>query len=254
MGKKANIENKISFGLIGKSLEYSFSRSYFTQKFLSLGLSEASYQNFEFSNERTLANFLLDEVYSLKGFNVTIPYKETIIPYLDTLSGVAKDIQSVNTVLVKENKLIGYNTDVYGFLKSVKSLIKKHHKKALVLGSGGVSKSVVHALSSIDIEISMVSRKSTNKDVLEYKNIDENIMRSHKIIVNCSPVGTFPKIEVCPNIPYQYVDHHHLVYDLVYNPMKTLFLSRSEAQGAIIQNGLAMLQLQAEESWRIWNS
>ncbi len=254
MGAKPKIGLFKKFGLIGRTLSYSFSKSYFSNKFKSLDLSQYSYENFEFPDEATLADFLLEEVYILNGFNVTIPYKEKILPYLDKLQKNAKAIQAVNTVLVKNNKLIGYNTDVYGFLESLKSLLKKHHKKALLLGTGGASKSIAYALHSIGIDFTLVSRNPKNVNDIRYKDIDEKLMKSHQIIINCTPVGTFPELDVCPDIPYQFLNSIHLVYDLVYNPEKTLFLEKAKNKGASIQSGLQMLQLQAEKSWEIWNS
>lgn len=240
--------------MVGKKLDYSFSKKYFTEKFIKLGLEECTYENIVCKEEGDLADFLIDAVYKLKGFNVTIPYKETIIPYLDTLQNEAKAIQAVNTVWVKEGKLIGYNTDIYGFLESVKPLLKPNHKKALILGTGGASKSVIYALDSLGIKCKRVARNPIENDVILYKNLSEKIFLEHQILVNCTPVGTFPNTKEAPNIPYHFLTEDHLVYDLVYNPKMTLFLAKAKKQGATIQNGLLMLQLQAEKAWEIWNS
>lgn len=254
MGAKKNIKNSLKLGLIGKSLGHSFSKTYFQEKFKRMQLNNYSYTNYEFQNEHELAHFLLDDVFHLRGFNVTIPYKETIIPYLDSLQGEAKEIQAVNTVLVKKGKLIGYNTDVHGFLESIKPLLSSHHKKALILGSGGASKSIIFALESLDIKCKLVSRKKKSSDAILYEELTNEILSTHTIIVNCTPVGTFPNIEKAPAIPYQFLTKDHLVYDLVYNPKITRFLAKAKNQGASIQNGLLMLQLQADKAWEIWNS
>ena len=252
MGTTPSINKSKYFGLIGKTLSYSFSRSYFVEKYKTLKLEKHFYENFEFDNESDLAIFLLDEVYKLQGFNVTIPYKETIIPYLDKLDNSAKTIQAVNTVLIKNGKLIGYNTDVYGFLKSIKPKLNKHHNKALVLGTGGASKAVKQALTSIGIQVQLVSRNPKYDTIIAYQDLNESLFGSHQIIINTTPVGTFPEVAICPDIPYEYLTNKHLVYDLVYNPKETQFLKNAKKQGASIQNGLQMLQNQAEKAWEIW--
>jgi shikimate dehydrogenase len=252
MGKSTSIKQERAFGLIGKKLEHSFSKSYFDLKFQKIGIL-ASYSNFELKNEKYLADFLLEQVNQLNGFNVTIPYKQTIVPYLDELVGVAKQIQAVNTVRIKNHRLIGYNTDVFGFQQSIKGLLNPKHQKALVLGTGGASKSIIYALEDLGITTSLVSRNSTDKEQFSYKDLSQEILDSHQIIVNCTPVGTFPNVNQCPDIPYQFLNESHLVYDLVYNPKETLFLKKSKDQGTQIQNGLMMLHLQAERAWQIWN-
>jgi len=254
MGKNSSIEKPLHFGLIGKKLNHSFSKRYFIEKFKDLQLQKHTYSNLEFDDESALAAFLLDAVYKLKGFNITIPYKETIIPYLDSLDEEAQIIQAVNTVLVKKGKLIGYNTDVFGFLKSIKPLLRSHHKKALILGSGGASKAIIFVLESLQIKCQIVSRNKSSNNVIIYDDLTKELVLEHHIIVNCTPLGTFPNIEEAPNIPYQFLTKDHLVYDLVYNPKMTMLLAKANDQGANIQNGLLMLQLQAEKAWRIWNS
>ena len=240
----------IRFGLIGKSLDYSFSKNYFEKNNLD---NNYSYTNFEFESETALASFLLDDVFFLHGFNVTIPYKQTIIPYLDELDTIAEETQAVNTVLVKNGKLIGYNTDVIGFQNSISKLIKSKHKKALILGTGGASKAIAYALSKLKIQTTSVSRIPIEKATLSYSALNKEHINSHKIIINTTPLGTFPIINECPNIPYQFITKNHLVYDLVYNPNETLFLYRAKEQGATIKNGLEMLEIQAEAAWRIWS-
>lgn len=244
----------MKLGLVGKYLSHSFSKEYFTKKFESLDIHVNTYTNFEFQHESDLALFLLDDAFKLDGFNVTIPYKEVIIPYLDILHDSAKSVQAVNTVVIFNEELIGYNTDVYGFLEAYKSLIKETHKKALVLGTGGASKSVAYALESIGIVTTFVSRSPGNKSILQYGTITREVMESHQIIINCTPVGTYPNHDVHPNIPYHFIDEKHLVLDLIYNPEQTIFLKYAEERGAFVKNGLAMLEFQAEKSWEIWNS
>lgn len=254
MGRTTDIDEIKKYGLIGKTLLHSFSETFFKQKFKKLKLFNNSYDNFEFLDEKALADFLIEEVYTLNGFNITIPYKEIIIPYLDELSSDAKAIQAVNTVLVKDNRLIGYNTDAYGFYKSLKPLLKKEHKKALILGAGGASKAIAYVLSNMEIAFTFVSRNSKEAGFIHYNDLNKKLLEEHQIIINCTPIGTMPNTDQCPDIPYQFLNDSHLVYDLVYNPIKTKFLIKAEKKGAQIQNGLKMLQFQAEKSWEIWNS
>ncbi len=254
MGTKKSIKTAKHFGLMGRNLIHSFSKKYFEEKFKTLGLLDYSYNNFEFEDEAELAHFLLDSVYKLNGFNVTIPYKERIIPYLDELDDTALDVEAVNTVVVKNKKLLGSNTDVYGFLKAYKKTIGTKNKTALILGTGGASKSVVFALKSLGIEVTLVSRKPNNSGAILYEEIDKDLMLSNQIIINCTPVGTFPKNQECPEIPYHHISESHIIIDLVYNPIQTLFMKKAVARGAKTQNGLLMLQFQAEKAWEIWNS
>lgn len=240
------------FGLIGKHIDYSFSRTYFTKKFKNEGLTY-TYLNFDLNSIdefRTLINDNKD----LKGLNVTIPYKEVIIPYLDKLSNTAAKIGAVNTIKFSKNgNLIGHNTDYYGFKKSIKPYIQKHHEKALILGSGGASKAIIYALESMQIEYTLVSRKKSDRAIFNYEELNDHIISSHQIIINCTPLGTFPDIKRCPDIPYNAISSTHLLFDLIYNPSLTTFLKKGRQNGASICNGEKMLIYQAEESWRIWN-
>jgi len=254
MGAKTVINTPKHYGLIGKKLAHSFSKGYFAEKFSALELSNYSYDDFEFQDESELADFLLDTVYKLDGFNVTIPYKEIIIPYLDELHEIADSVQVVNAVKIVNNKLIGYNTDIYGFIQAFRSDVKKSQKNALLLGTGGASKSVAFALESLGITVTFVSRNSEKAGVLSYSDIDCETMQSHQIIVNCTPVGTFPNSDEYPNIPYKYLTENHTVMDLIYNPTETLFLIKAKEKGARTKNGLSMLQFQADKAWEIWNS
>lgn len=241
------------YGLIGFPLGHSFSRSYFNERFRKEKIN-AEYLNFEIS---TIENFpdILKNNPSLKGLNVTIPYKEKIIPYLDELSLEASTIKAVNVIKIARNndktKLIGHNTDVIGFTQSLKPLLKPHHTKALVLGTGGASKAVCHGLNLLGIDYQYVSRNES-ETAISYEQLTPQIMAEHKIIVNCTPIGMYPHTEECPNIPYRLLTPNHLLFDLIYNPDVTLFMQKGIQQGAIAKNGLEMLRLQAIAAWEIW--
>lgn len=239
------------FGLVGKNISYSFSQGYFTEKFTKSNLLEYSYENFDLADISAFNKLIIQN--NLFGLNVTIPYKELIIPYLDELDKTAEKIGAVNTICFKNNSLTGYNTDAYGFQKSLLIHLKKKHKKALILGTGGASKAIAYVFKTLNIPFQFVSRNPKNREI-SYKKLDEKIIKKHQIIVNCSPVGTHPNIHEKPAIPYQYVTKNHLLFDLIYNPSKTAFLKEGEAKGASIENGLSMLEFQAEKSWEIWNS
>tara|TARA_B100000575_G_C23137740_1_gene661357 strand:- start:666 stop:1403 length:738 start_codon:yes stop_codon:yes gene_type:complete len=238
------------YGLIGKNIDYSFSKSYFTNKFKVENLN-CEYLNFDLNNFRLIKTILVQK--DIYGLNVTVPFKEKIIDYLDEVDEIAKNIGAVNTIKKIENKNIGFNTDYIGFEKSLLSLIgNKKPKNALILGSGGASKAVKYVLKKLNINFSTVSR---NKDKYEfiYENLNDDILNKFKMIINCSPVGTFPNINNCPNIPYKFLTKDHVLYDLVYNPIETLFLKKGNGLGCKTKNGLEMLEIQAEESWKIWN-
>ncbi len=239
------------FGLIGKNISYSFSQAYFTNKFKQLKLPAHRYDNFDLEDIEALPQVLKDYP-ELKGLNVTIPYKEAVIPFLTKLSKKAEKIGAVNTIKFQKNGgLKGYNTDCYGFKKSIQPFLKKRHKKALILGTGGASKAIAFSLKELGIKYKYVSRSPIKSNV-SYNDLDKDVISQHQIIINCTPLGTFPKIDECPDIPYEYLTKNHLLYDLVYNPKRTLFLSNGEQQGAAITNGLKMLELQAEKAWDIW--
>ena len=246
-------KNKV-FGLLGKDIEYSFSRGYFTEKFEKLDLQKCRYVNFDIQKIEDFTAVIKEGGDSLGGINVTIPYKEEVMKYLDKLDETAKAIGAVNTIkFTKRGNLKGYNSDVVGFEKSIFPLIKKHHKRALILGTGGASKAIAYALKKNDIKFKFVSRNPEGKKEISYQDLTEEIMEKYQIIINSSPVGTSPNTDRCPDIPYQFITEKHLLYDLIYNPEVTTFLAKGKAQGATIKNGYEMLQLQAEESWRIWN-
>lgn len=237
------------YGLIGKELTHSFSPKYFSNKFLAENII-AKYNLFPLNDIKEFSNLLKENKF-LKGLNVTIPYKESIIPFLNEIDKTASDINAVNTIKFTDNKLIGFNTDVIGFEKSLKPLLKNHHKKALIFGTGGASKAVCFVLKKLKIKYKIVSRK---KSFLQYNQIDKVLLKEYSILINTTPLGMFPNIERKININYNGISNKHLVYDLIYNPLETTFLFSAKQQGAIIKNGLEMLEIQAEESWKLWNS
>jgi len=247
------IENKKArFGLIGRNISYSFSRGYFTQKFSDLNLSGYTYENFDFQEIEEFKT-LIKEQSNIAGFSVTIPYKQEIIPYLDGLDTKAEKIGAVNTIKPTANGLIGYNTDIHGFQKSIEPFLKEHHKKALILGTGGASKAVAFVFEELGIAYKFVSR-TAKENQLTYSELTKEIIEEYTVIVNSSPLGTFPNIKDKPAIPYQFLKDKHLLFDLIYNPEKTAFLQEGENAGAAICNGGKMLELQAEKAWEIWNS
>ncbi|MCK7591734.1 shikimate dehydrogenase [Subsaxibacter sp. CAU 1640] len=241
-----------NFGLIGKNISYSFSKTHFTAKFENDEL-DYSYENFDIQDVSQFPSILKNNP-NLLGLNVTIPYKESIIPYLDELNDVAKEIGAVNTIKIDSSgKLKGYNTDCYGFEKSLQPLINHHHRKALILGTGGASKGVAYALKQLKIPFDFVSRNANSETKFTYKDLNEDIIKSHQIIINCTPVGTHPNVNECPDIPYDAVTKEHILYDLIYNPIQTKFLICGEIKGATITNGFKMLELQADKAWEIWS-
>ncbi len=243
------------YGLIGFPLGHSFSKSYFTDKFSRENIP-AEYRNFEIENIADIRD-IIQTYPQLRGLNVTIPHKEMVIPFLDELSEDAAEIAAVNVISIKRKdeklQLKGYNTDFIGFRDSLKPFIHPDiHKKALILGTGGASKAVAYALSCLNIEYKFVSR-SHKENALTYSELTKDILDDYRIIINTTPLGTFPDTETFTPIPYDCLTPHHFAYDLVYNPDKTVFLQKAEAKGATIKNGLEMLQLQAEAAWKIWN-
>ncbi len=242
---------KHQFGLVGKNISYSFSKGYFGEKFEKLNLKDYSYDNLDIQNIEDFPEFLKQNP-TISGLNVTIPYKEAIIPFLDKLSKRATEIGAVNTIkITKSGKLKGFNTDYIGFQKSIEPLLNVNHKKALILGTGGASKAVAYALKQLEIPYLFVSRNDIG-DAIGYNQINEKTFEEFQIIINCTPVGTFPNTNSCPEIPYEYFTTNHLAFDLIYNPAETLFLKKAKEKGAIEKNGLEMLTLQAEKSWDIW--
>lgn len=240
-----------TYGLIGFPLGHSFSKAYFAQKFSKEGICGCEYLNFPIESIEKLPTLIADTP-TLAGFNVTIPYKEQVIPLLDELSAEAAAIGAVNCVKIKDGRLIGNNTDAYGFGNSLLELIGDLRPKALVLGTGGASKAVKYVLTELGIEYLSVSRTKSN-DTICYNEIDELIISEHKLIVNTTPLGTYPNTEAAADIPYHLLTPDHHLFDLVYNPPLTRFLELGEAQGSRTMNGSRMLADQAEKSWQIWN-
>lgn len=248
------MKNQKQYGLIGYPLGHSFSSGFFTEKFMREGI-DAMYSNYEIASIDQLQTILETNTH-LVGFNVTIPYKEKMIPLLAGISVEAKEIGAVNVVCVKrvngKAALFGYNSDVIGFSNSIAPLLKDEHRKALVLGTGGASKAVVYGLKKLGLETQLVSR-TKQQNTITYEEVDAKVLEEYKVIVNCSPLGTFPNVEEAPAIPYHLLDDKHLLYDLVYNPAETEFLKRGKKQGAAIKNGAEMLELQALAAWEMWN-
>ena len=247
---KANL-----YGLLGYPLGHSFSKNFFNNKFEAENI-DAEYINFEIP-DINMINEVISEHYNLKGLNVTIPYKEQIIPFLDELDKDAAIIGAVNVVkIIRENgnlKLKGYNSDIIGFCDSIAPLLKPHMKKALILGTGGAAKAVCYGLKKLGIESQYVSRKKNNV-AIEYTDITKDTLNEYHIIVNTTPLGMYPNMDESPDIPYEFLNDKHLCYDLLYNPDETLFMKNAKAQGATTKNGLEMLLLQAFAGYEIWNS
>lgn len=241
------------FGLIGKNIDYSFSESFFSAKFKTENIKDATYKNFDIEHITDFPNVLKNNT-NINGLNITIPYKELIIPYLDKLDKKARKIGSVNTIkFTKNGKLKGYNTDYFGFKESLIPHLKPHHNSALILGTGGASKAIAYALYKMNIDYYYVSRVPSEMTTLTYDSLLEEDIKNHTLIINCTPLGTSPNIEGCPNIPYEGITERHLLFDLIYNPKETTFLKKGKEKKAIIVNGLKMLKLQADKSWNIWN-
>ncbi|TYP70475.1 shikimate dehydrogenase family protein [Aquimarina intermedia] len=240
------------FGLIGKNIGYSFSRKYFSEKFNQEKLP-FQYDNFDIPNIDNVPQLLT--IKNISGFNVTIPYKEAIIPYLDQIDPIAKAIGAVNVVkITKEGKTRGYNSDHYGFLNSLTPHLHPGNTlSAIILGTGGASKAVKYALDTLTISYTVVSR-NPSKNQLSYNDIDEETLQRHKLLINTTPLGTSPNIQAAPNLPYAHLTANHILYDLIYNPERTTFLKHGIQKGATVINGKKMLILQAEKSWEIWNS
>lgn len=242
------------YGIIGHPLGHSFSRNFFNEKFQNENI-DAEYINFEIPRIDSLPEVLATNP-ELRGLNVTIPYKEKVLSFLDYISVEARAIGAVNVICVEHKNnditLKGYNSDVIGFTKSVEPLLEKYHKKALVLGTGGASKAVDYGLKSLGLETVLVSRFE-RPGTIQYKNITPEVIKEYNVIVNCTPCGMYPHYNECPELPYEALDSHNLLYDLIYNPDETLFLKKGRAQGAKTKNGIEMLLLQAFASWDFWN-
>jgi len=244
------------FGLIGYPLSHSFSAKYFGKKFTDENISDTEYKLFPMEDISSLPQLILHQP-DLQGINVTIPHKVAIISYLDQISAAAKAVGAVNCVRIERDgtgvTLTGYNTDIYGFRESLLPLLKPYHQQALVLGTGGAARAVCYSLKKLGIEFRLVSRKGQDANILSYSQLTKSLISANLLIINTTPVGMYPNTDKFPDIPYQFLSHRHILYDLVYNPEETLFMHKGHAAGAAVINGLQMLELQAEKSWEIWN-
>ena len=244
------------YGLLGYPLTHSFSKRYFTEKFDREKI-EATYENFEIDDIDKFSDIIKNNP-GLNGMNVTIPYKEQVIPFLNDLDDAAREIGAVNTIKIEKAetgiRLKGFNTDTFGFENSLKPLLKPHHKKALILGTGGASKALKYVLAKLNIEFISASIEELKENEIKYNDIDEQLMNERLLIINATPLGTYPKVDTFPNIPYEFIGGKHLLFDLVYNPEVTQFLKKGKLRGAAIKNGYEMLLLQAVKSYEIWNS
>jgi len=246
------MQNDRLFGLIGYPLNHSFSKKYFTEKFLAENIQHARYELFPIERIDMLPD-ILSRFPELVGLNVTIPYKESVLPFLHELSPEVREIGASNCIKIKNNLLTGYNTDVIGFEKMLIPYLKPHHHHALILGTGGAAKAVAWVLKKLNINYQYISRNQ-GVDRKSYEQLDKALMETHALIINTTPLGMWPNLAATPPIPFDYITELHLCVDLIYNPEKTTFMSECERRGASIVNGLEMLIIQAEEGWRIWNN
>jgi shikimate dehydrogenase len=237
------------FGLLGKTLGYSFSKKFFESYFKKHAI-EAQFDNYEIDSIEQVTHVFQE---NLSGLTVTIPYKKAIIPFLDELSDEVKAIGAVNVIQFKGGKKIGHNTDAFGFHQSIKPFLTFQHERALILGTGGASKAVAHVFNSLGIDVIYCSRNPKGPKEFSYELLNEYMVNACKVIVNCTPLGTFPNTDECINLPFEHLTPEHLVVDLVYNPPKTTFLLKAEGNGATILNGESMLKEQALKAWSIWN-
>lgn len=245
---RMNKEQK-KYGLIGKNLAHSFSKGYFTQKFEDNEIN-ARYENISLPTIEAVTPILLK---GYAGCNVTIPYKESIIPFLDELSGAAELIRAVNTIEFKNGKTIGHNTDVFGFKQMIKPFLKSHHERAMIIGTGGAAKAVAYVLEELGLNVIYISRNPEGAHEFSYEDINENMIKFNGIIINTTPIGMFPNVDEEVTLPYSFMTEKHLVIDLIYNPTETLFLKNAKVRGAWVLNGRTMLHQQAEKAWQIWN-
>jgi len=245
-----------TFGLIGYPLTHSFSKKYFTDQFEREGTADCKYELFSLESITGLVPLLAQEA-TLSGLNVTIPHKVNVLPYLNELDDAAAKIGAVNCIAIKSvnNKpyLKGYNTDAFGFSESLKPLLKAHHTKALILGNGGAAKAVKYVLGQLGITFELVVRTAV-EGAITYEEVTAELISTHQLIINTTPLGMYPDITAAPSIPYELLTGAHIAYDLIYNPEETAFLQKAKARGAVIKNGMEMLHLQADRSWEIWNA
>jgi shikimate dehydrogenase len=240
------------YGLIGYPLSHSFSQRYFADKFLQESIENTVYENYPIPSIQALES-ILDQYPDLCGFNITIPYKKDILAYLSSSTHAVQQMGACNCVKITNGKLIGYNTDVIGFERSLLPFLKPRHQQALILGTGGASAAVAYVLQQLQIHFKYVSRKKSDQSIT-YEEVDERMIQTHQLIINTTPLGMHPSIDEYPVLPYQFMNETHHCFDLIYNPTETMFLQKAKASGASIQNGAEMLVIQAEESWRIWTT
>ncbi len=246
------------YGLIGYPLTHSFSEKYFKAKFRKENISDVDFKTFAIKDLKDFSSIIKSNP-DLKGLSVTIPHKENIIPFLDELDETAKNIGAVNCVKIdtrnknQEPRLIGFNTDAYGFQQSIKPFLETQHERALILGTGGAAKAVAYVLKNIGIDVYFVSRKNNQKECFSYSDLNQNILSKIKLIINATPLGMYPNTTEFPEIPYECITSEHLCYDLIYNPEESLFLQKAKNNGAVTINGLSMLHHQADKAWEIWN-
>ena len=239
------------YGLIGYPLTHSFSQKYFSEKFLREGMMDHVYENFPIESIAALPEVLSSHK-DLLGLNVTIPYKKEVLSYLDESSPTVELIGACNCIKITEGKLSGFNTDVIGFEKSLRPFLKPEHSAALILGTGGAAVAVAYVMQQLGIRYQYVSRQRATNNIT-YADLDQQIIEEHTLIINTTPLGMYPAVNDCPPLPYEWLCSKHHCFDLIYNPVETVFLQKSAAQKATVQNGAEMLVIQAEESWRIWN-
>lgn len=242
------------FGLIGYPLSHSFSLTYFNEKFRREGLKDCRFDNYPISSIESFNDLIVSKGNDLKGLAVTIPYKQSVLKYINEKKHIPDGVSACNCIKIAGTKLIGYNTDIIGFENSLVPLLKSFHNKALILGNGGATSAVAFVLKRLEIEFKIVSRKEQRGSDLTYGDITEEMINEYLLIINTTPLGMYPDTSSYPNIPYTVISKNHLLYDLIYNPEKTLFLQKGEKNGARIKNGMEMLVIQAEENWKIWNS
>lgn len=247
------IANLTQYGLIGYPLGHSFSKGYFDRKFTREGIQGCSYDNYPVSSIELFPQLIRDHP-GLSGLNVTIPYKESVIQFLDSMGADAKQIGAVNCIRIRSGKLTGYNTDYLGFQESLSGILQPWHQKALILGTGGSSRAVAYALRKHKIDFLFVSRRKQHQKIVTYDDLRSSMMDQYLLLINTTPVGMFPDLHSFPDIPYDQVTPRHLLYDLIYNPEQTVFLQKGASRGATIKNGQQMLEFQAEASWKIWNA
>jgi len=241
------------YGIIGKSLVHSFSKKYFEEKFKSVGILDSKFKEYSLDNIEEITK-LIQNNQNLKGFSVTIPYKEAILPYLDDMDEVVKEIGACNCVKVENGELKGFNTDVLGFLESFLTMYEVNYFNAIILGNGGASKAVRYALEQLSIDSLIVARNPKHNDELPWNKLSSQHFNAANVVVNTTPLGTFPNVDEFPDIPYSEFSEHHLAFDLIYNPEETVFLKNAKKQEAKTINGYEMLQIQADKAWEIWNS